>query len=172
MGKRDFFKKNRFVVSSTQTNAHCQVVVDRAPMSGLPRTPQSSPSPPASFDIPADINATLDWEEEVPAPGLQSKVRPSCHYRPFGTDDPNQSQKDYVEEWVGHRAPWIDRILARHAPEEGRPCSGLACAALASPWRCLDCMGLPDYCNKCTASKKRLPRRVACRCRRGGHSSS
>lgn len=79
MGKRDFFKKNRFVVSSTQTNAHRQVVVDRAPMSGLPRTPQSSPSRPAGFDIPADINATLDWEEEVPPPGLQSKVRPVEH---------------------------------------------------------------------------------------------
>ena len=145
-------------MSSTQTNAHRQVVVDWALMSGVARTPQPSPSRPAGFDIPADINATLDWEEEVPAPGLQSKVRPTCHYRPCGTDDSNQSQKDYLEEWVGHRAPWIDRILAQHAPEKGRPCSGLACAALALPWRCLDCMGQPDYCKKCCIqTHARLP---------------
>ena len=77
MGKRDFFKKKGFVVSSTQTNAHRQVLVDRAPMSGVARTPQPSPSRPAGFDIPADIDpvgTTFDWEDEVPALGSQSKV--------------------------------------------------------------------------------------------------
>ena len=63
-----------------------------------------------------------------------------------------QGQHDYLEEFVlHHRQRFLDRIVAREAPREGRICK--ACSTQEVPWRCLDCLGQPSFCRECCAKE-------------------
>ena len=66
-----------------------------------------------------------------------------------------QSQNDYLRDFLPKRTQYVSEILARYGPgDPARPCKG--CKVRQGSWRCRDCFGGGVYCMQCFREQHRL----------------
>jgi hypothetical protein len=124
----------------------------------LVNTPSSSLSSPKktprTSHFPEDNDLTGNFSESVPNIGPlrmpASNVNIIIMFQHhILTVTFVESSNNYMQEWLCHRAEYLDHILAREAPPENPAC--LSCSMAEGTWKCTTCFGNPIYCQKCCA---------------------